>query len=202
MTAIAQQINFLIDDLKPRRELLSARHAFVAIVVASVCLVLLSVGQAYTMNRLGTAIAAATAELSQLREVTEDLTQAASVQADATLVARIEALRADRLSRLALVDILSESSGVHTRGFSGYLEELARVREPGLWFTRLHFESVGARLELEGATLDPAHVPAFLASIAGGERFFGHKFDQFEIARNESGVLAFTITGPAVEQSK
>lgn len=202
MTAIAQQINFLIDDLKPRRELLTSSRAFTLVVIVIVGLLLLTIASAFSVTRLHTEVALTTDELTGLAQTTQELRRTAAIDVDSGLLARVEMLRADRAARLALVDVVGNTGGARTRGFSTYFAELARNREPGIWFTRMRFESIGARVELEGITLEPAHVPAMLASLSTGDRFAGHRFDEFEIARQQDGALMFTITGPSMERSK
>jgi hypothetical protein len=212
MTAIAQQINFLIDDLKPRHEWLTARHAIIGAILLSFVLIVWSIADAIAIGRAQAAAAAASEQLASLAQITHSLEQTAAATTDPQLLASVETLRSDRATRIALLDVVGTTGDVHARGFSGYLDELAQVRQPDLWLTRMHFESAGDRLELEGSTLDAAHVPAFLMALNGGDRFRGHKFDQFEIARETGakgsvarettaretkGPLRFTITGPA-----
>ncbi len=202
MTAIAQQINLLVDDLAPRREYLTFAHAAALCLVVVVGLTSITVVSAFRLAGLHTESASASGQFTELARTTQELKRTAAVEVDSALLARVEALRADRAARLALVDVVGTTAGARTRGFSEYLSELARNEEPRIWLTRMRFESVGARVELEGTTLDPLHVPAMLKLLSQGDRFAGHRFDEFEIVRQSGGDLQFLITGPAVERQK
>jgi hypothetical protein len=199
MTAIAQQINLLIDELKPRRVLLVAWHGAALIAATAILLGVWSAASAFAAAGLEDSRDRLTKQVAHVVQVTASLHQSARLEADPQLVARVAGLQTEKARRLALIDVISKSVDQDTGGFSEYLQQLALDHDPMLWLTALIIGDGGKRLELEGLTLEARQVPQFLRRLTARERFVGHRFDGFEMAPDASGALAFRLTGPAKE---
>lgn len=201
MTAIAQQIDLLIDELRPRRQVLVAWHGLVVVAAGAATLVALSIAGAVTLDRLGDARTTLETQVAQLADVTASLSQSASLEADPALVARVAALERERAQRVALAELVTHSVDRDEGGYAPYLRQLALDHDPALWLTSIQIGDGGKRVELEGRARDASDVPRFLEQLATRERFAGHRFGGFEMTPEASGTLAFKISGPAKDRS-
>ena len=201
MIVIAQQIDLLIDELKPRPQVLVAWQALAAVAAGGSILLAISFATAISLNKLAEARATLETQLSQLTDVTASLTQSATLVADPALVARVAALETERAQRTALAEVVTRSIDRDEGGYSSYLQQLAIDHDPALWLTSIQIGDGGKRVELEGKALEPSDLPRFLAQLATRARFSGQRFGGFEMTPDESGTLAFKISGPAKDRS-
>jgi len=196
MTAMTQQVNLLIDDLLPKRQLFGAMHAvasasgFVAILIA------ISVHTLVDISRLTGQLDGLTRQLATLADANAKARASVNSVEDPRLAARVADLRAQLKSRTALEAALAGEVRTRSRGFSAHLDGLAANSLQGLWLTEVQLSGGGVRMRLDGMTIDPILVPRFLKNLGRNEAFAGHRFDTFELAADETGALHFTITGP------
>jgi len=201
MTAIAQQIDLLIDELRPRPQVLVAWQGLAAVAAGAMLLVVISAVGALAVARLTESRTTLETQVAQLADVTASLTQSASLEADPALVARVAALETERAQRAALAEVVTRSIDRDQGGYASYLKQLAIDHDPALWLTSIRIGDGGKRVELEGKALDASDVPRFLEQLATRDRFAGHRFGGFEMTPEASGTLAFKISGPAKDRS-
>ncbi len=196
MTAMTQQVNLLIDDLRPQRAILTAVQAMSAVGVVAVLLVAMSTYQWFVETQVAAQRDALAAQLAVLADANEKARASINLVEDPKLAAVVADLRAQLQSRTALTAALGGSTNGRSAGFAEHLDELAANSQPGLWLTDVELTDGGSRIRLAGMTTDPVLVPRFLKSLGGGTQFAGHHFDKFELAAGDTGALHFTITGP------
>ena len=108
---------------------------------------------------------------------------------------RIEALRAARDARLALLRDLGQSRNRPEASFSNLLAGLARQDLDDLWLERIEITEGGDAIALEGRSLRPEDVPILLRRLGTEKGFESRDFRTFEIERRNDSLpgVAFRI---------
>jgi len=196
MSAMSQQVNLLIDELRPKRELLSAAQALVGAAVFALLLVAYSVYGLVAVSRVDEQRQGLAKQLATLADANGKVRASINVVEDPKLASHVADLRSQLASRSVLVAALSGTTNGRSAGFAKHFDELAAHVQAGLWLTDIELSGGGGHIRLAGMTLDPVLVPRFLKELGEGEQFVGHRFDTFELAAGDGGALHFTITGP------
>ena len=196
MSAMTQQVNLLVDDLRPKRELLGARQALVGAAVFTLLLAAYSIYGLVAVSRIDDQRQGLAKQLSTLADANARARASINLVEEPGLAARVADLRSQLVSRTVLVAALSGTTNGRSAGFAKHFDELAAHVQAGLWLTDIELSGGGGHIRLAGMTLDPVLVPRFLKELGQGEQFVGHRFDTFELAVGEGGALHFTITGP------
>jgi Tfp pilus assembly protein PilN len=196
MSAMSQQVNLLIDELRPKRELLTAAQALVGAAVFALLLVAYSVYGLVAVSRVDEQRQGLAKQLATLADANAKVRASINVVEDPKLASHVADLRSQLASRTVLVAALSGTTNGRSAGFAKHFDELAAHVQAGLWLTDIELSGGGGHIRLAGMTLDPVLVPRFLKELGQGEQFVGHRFDTFELAAGDGGALHFTITGP------
>jgi hypothetical protein len=114
------------------------------------------------------------------------------------LVSEVDALRDEFRLQSRLMDVVSRYHETDQTGFSGYLSDLAAQHVDGVALDRIELAG-GGQVLLSGEAEAAVHVPRLLKRLADGRRFRGHRFDEFRLEAQPSGLLRFDIVGPAEE---
>lgn len=192
-----QQVNLLIDDLRPREEPVTALQTVLAAGVLALVLLSITVFDAVMMVQLERDREAAQSRLTEISAATAKIRGSVSAGLDKKLSGVVEALRTERAQQLALIAAVEGRQGSENKGFSGHLMELAERHESGLWLTSIRLTGGGRHMALMGKSVNAQNVPRFLKRLSGGAAFDGHQFNHFELTVDKEGLVAFTITGPA-----
>lgn len=196
-----QQVNLLADDLKPRRQPLSLGHLLAGWFAVVAVLGVVSAWQAVSAWQLAGDRAALQTQWQTLESGNSKLRGSLQREPEAGLVSEVETLRALFSNRAVLVEAVQGYEDASERGFSGYLTELAAQQMDGMALSHIELLDGGAHIALSGETEQPVNVPKFLQRLSAGERFHGHRFDEFRLEAQDSGLLRFAIVGPAREHS-
>lgn len=196
MSAMTQQVNLLIDDLRPKRELLTGRQTLVGAGVFALLLTAYSVYGLVAVSRIDDQQQALSKQLATLADANTKARASINLVEEPKLATRVADLRAQLQSRTVLAAALEGTTNGRSAGFAKHFDELAAHVQSGLWLTDIELSGGGGHIRLAGMTLDPVLVPRFLKELGQGEQFVGHRFDTFELAAGEGGALHFTITGP------
>lgn len=196
MSAMSQQVNLLTDDLRPKRELLTAAQALVGAAVFALLLVAHSIYGLVAVSRVDEQRQGLAKQLATLADANAKVRASINLVEDPKLASRVADLRSQLASRTVLVAALSGTTNGRSAGFAKHFDELAAHVQAGLWLTDIELSGGGGHIRLAGMTLDPVLVPRFLKELGQGEQFVGHRFDTFELAAGDDGALHFTITGP------
>lgn len=158
-----QQINLFQPVFRREAKVFSARALAQ---VLGLALVLIVASFALLQLQLGRHNATRDLLDGQYRELDGQL-QALEQRADAGELAALETRIKELETRLA--EGADELAGLQeqvlsrSNGYASLLEALARHPQDGLWLTAIRAQDDG--LELEGITLDPERVPAYLAEL-------------------------------------
>ncbi len=180
-----QQVNLFQPRFRRRKPVFSAR-AMVQIMV----LVGFGMGLVYgwgqwrltglraELDRLAAREAQAVQRLQALHE------QYPETRPDTRLAAEITALAREVAHKERLLAALGDDGAFgNTRGFSAYLEGLARQVVDGAWLTQFAIGNGGRALALVGQALAPERVPAYVQRLAREEVFAGRVFSELTIER-------------------
>jgi MSHA biogenesis protein MshI len=188
-----QSVNLYTAELRPKKELLQAGTA----VLALMALVLVMVGIAGVtqwqsqqaraeQSKMSARVEALNAGVASLTQTIE-ARQARPQQRDE--LERVAGEVGQRRRILADIEVLAAEK---SRGFSSYLEALARQTLNGLWLTGIHLAESGAYVALEGQARAGERVPAYLERLSQESVFKGSAFESFTLDRPEdSNVLSF-----------
>lgn len=194
-----QQVNLLDDDLRPPREILSLAHVVTGWSALLVLLLLFSVWQAFDTWRLGSNHIETQARWQTLQHDNAALRADIEREPEVELVNDVERLRGLLRDQARMVNVVQSYERAGDQGFSSYLNELAAQRVEGLALSRIELRDGGAYILLSGETRQPVNVPLLLRRLSVGERFRGHRFHEFRLEAQDSGLLRFDIIGPARE---
>jgi len=94
-----------------------------------------------------------------------------------------------------LITALSEDAFGNTKGFSPYLEGLARQHVQGTWLTGVTITNGGRLVGLAGRTLSPELVPVYVQKLSRESAFSGKAFNDMSLRRLEKqpNEIEFTL---------
>jgi len=111
----------------------------------------------------------------------------------------------DMLQRVT--DILKKGEIGDTRGYSEYMRAFSRQIMPGVWLTGFSITGAGSEITLQGRTLKPELVPAYLGQLKREPALQGKSFSALEmqLPKEERPAVAATAqpaaptTAPYIE---
>lgn len=183
-----QQVNLYTLEFRRHEQPLSSRTVLWAL---AACLVLIVIIQSLNVWRLSTARDELTGLQQQEQQLAARLSALKAAQPTNThsvLEREVAALRSDIQRREELQSLISQQNLGNTRGFSPFMEGLARQAHSDLSLTEIRLQQGGRYLELAGWTRRAEVVPFYLQQLRNERAFEGVRF----------GVLA--IQGPEAEQ--
>jgi hypothetical protein len=191
-----QQVNLLVGELGPKREALTLRQLVVVWSGFAGVLLLISAWQGIGVWQLGSEQADKHSQWQALTQSNEMLRASFDTEPGPELVSEVQELRLRFHSQALLVDAVEGYEALSQRGFSRFLSDLAAQHVDGMTLSRIELHDGGRRILLSGETEAPVNVPLFLQRLSEGDSFRGHRFDEFRLEAQESGLLRFDITGP------
>ncbi len=123
---------------------------------------------------------------AMLKRIEDFNTRFPMKQKNPDLERQLASLTADRSGKARAIDVLSGGVFGNTRGFSSYLEGLARQHVEGLWLTGVTISAGGEQLGLTGSTLDAQLVPRYLQQLSAEQVYKGREFKTFQMQRGEA----------------
>jgi cell division protein FtsB len=186
---MSQQINLYNPLLEPRREWLTLTSAALCWLLTA-----LVVGgwAGWNFQQASSLAAQESAEKAKLvalqAEVTAKATQAAAMKRDPVLDLELSRLETDVKEREDIFTRLNSGAIGHTKGYSEYLRAFARQSMDGMWLTGFYIHGAGQDIALEGRTLHPELVPAYLRKLNRETAMKGHAFAELVMERPQ-GVM-------------
>lgn len=110
-------------------------------------------------------------------------------QLSATIEIQVAAMKLKK----EILNKLIESEVKQVGGFSEYLASLSRKTIPGLWLTRMIFNTYDAHYTLEGKTLQPDLIPKFMEGLSKEPIFAGKTFQVFKVSVDKKKGLNFLL---------
>ncbi len=125
-------------------------------------------------------------ELAQLSVLVSKLEQQQLKKVKSKLLEKEIARLSNELAKRERIHaLLTKYTFGNSTGFSAHLEALARQHVQGAWLTRISIAGGGASLGLEGKTLLPELVPAYIQRLADEKVLIGASFNNMELNRSE-----------------
>lgn len=101
-----------------------------------------------------------------------------------------------------ILNKLIDSEAKQLGGFSEYMASLSRKTIPGLWLTRMVFNTYDAHYTLEGKTLQPELIPKFMEGLSKEAIFAGKTFQVFKVSVDKRKGLDFLLETSAKPEKK
>lgn len=202
---MSQQINLFSPTFLKRGKYFSARAMLMALGLIAVGAVLLYAYARYQTTLLARQYDAmvqhAAADQQRLTRLTRELSTHDTSQ---SLQEELKKLQFAVASQRAVLDVLQSGSAANTTGYSVYMRAFARQSMEGVWLTGFDIEGDGAVMTLNGATLMPQLVPAYIQRLGNEPSMRGKSFStlliqQPNVARRNiaSSYLEFSIQSAA-----
>lgn len=181
-----QQINLFQPVFRKKQEVLTGK----AIVQIGISVV---VGLGLVSGYLGWRVAGLGKELAQLQvsraegvKRLEDTSRKFPAKKKSQLLeAEVARLAGEKTAKQRVTKAIARDGLGNGRGFSPYLEGLARQRLEGVWLTGVDVADGGADVGIHGSTLEPDLVPRFLQRLSAEAAFSGKEFKTFKMMRPE-----------------
>lgn len=179
-----QQVNLYQPILGAEKRLFSARAIVLGLVMLALCLGALSGYAAWRAARVERTIVAIERQQAAQLELME---RAAAAMRPKESIAELDAaarsLAAEIAAREFALDFVRKGAATPASGFAARLESLARRQVEGLWLRRIVVATGDSRMALEGASIEPKLVPAYLAALAEERPLDGTRFDHLAMRR-------------------
>lgn len=206
-----QQINLYQPATSSDRSTLSATSVVIALGVIAVSLAGVTWYANQRVTQLEQAVAALrTRQTSQQQQLEQSSSLLAARTTPATLEARVKELGLSVEERERALQLLQSGQAGQTKGFAARMEALARRHVAGLWLDSVQLSGTSPTMSLQGATTNPAIVPAYLQSLADETVLAGTRFDQFliqgpsdkDVAERGARTLRFSAGSTALPAVK
>ena len=191
---MAQQINLYDPALRPQRDAFTAQASLLWALGAAV----LAVAAAAALN-MATPNNAALPTVAAGPAAPGDAASAPALPLSASAT-ELQRLR-DFETHQRRVQVAIQDGGLGARnGHAEYLRALARQAQPQVWLTGFSIKPETHALEIDGQTLDPSALPAYLRRLNSEERFKGRPFAHLHIRQPATEGAAGTAVA-ATESS-
>lgn len=177
---MAQQINLIINELKPRRDWLDLR---LVLAVGGASALLMGALTLHAKVQQSTAEASRVtvqAEVDRLQQAVVDLSKAiAERKPDSFLVAEIARQREALGLREVALRLVDEGKAGNARGFSALMGGFSRQQMEGVWLTG--FDFVDQQIEIRGRLKDYSLLPAYIRKLNSEEVFKSYRFSDLDM---------------------
>ncbi len=186
---MSHNINLFNPALRPARVVLpGARMALLWLLALGIALAgsVWAVGSRNAARAEQQALAERQEQLAaDVRRLSAELAaRSASPELRATLSHREALLQ----SREEVLELLQSGALGDTAGHARYLRAFARQHRDGLWLTGLTVTGAGNDIVVQGRTIDPEFVPAYLKRLGSEESLKGHPFNRLQMARPDAAA--------------
>lgn len=190
---MSQQINLLLDELRPKRDLL----AFPFVAGGMLAVVLAIAGMAgwgqLQVRSLVAVEAQSAAEMNALQQQVQALGQTLAGRApNAALQAEIDRLNESLRQREQALRVLEGGKPGDAAGHASLMRGFARQVMEGVWLTG--FVVSGQEVEIRGRLADPGLLPQYIRRLNNEAGFQGRRFSALDM--KDSGAVA-VVGAPA-----
>ncbi|WP_432821802.1 PilN domain-containing protein [Trichloromonas sp.] len=199
---MSQSVNLYQPALLEPRQPRSTRLMLLAFALTVIVLVIYYILTSVQTISLKNELRALSSRQAAVAGTIAQLQLAAAPQKSPLLQREVDRMAAELAAKRPLVELFKAPQRTVGRGFSPYLQGLARRAPEGLWLRHILLTMEGGRSALEGSALRPELVPQFLQSMNVEEVFAGMDFAGFRLLRPETGgeaVEFFIETGREVQ---
>jgi hypothetical protein len=193
---MAQQINLVNPDLRPRLELLTPAFLLRAVGVFALALAL----YAWKISHDGAVLAAQYAEWQQrAQEEQVKLLQAMQQHPPKTpspaLQEEIKSTQQKIDEREKVFVALKNGAIRSNAGFTGILQGFARQSVNGLWLTGIMANAAGDAMRISGKALSPDLIPQYLKRLSDDAALHGRTFTALEVTQPQPAAASGSQAG-------
>ncbi|EWC42775.1 hypothetical protein [Stutzerimonas stutzeri] len=121
---------------------------------------------------------------------------------DSRLPTQLAEREAENLKLQNLASHLQTLDSQLRGGFAPLLTALADRHPPsGLWLTRIRLQAGGSDMLLRGLSQDQELLPLYLESLGRSAALRGREFGNFDLQRDDDGLLLFLLSSRAVKEN-
>jgi Tfp pilus assembly protein PilN len=198
-----QQVNLYQPIMGAEKRLFSAAAIAAGLAILVVCLAGLAAFGAWRTARIERSVAELenqqAAQLEMVARTSAALHPALSLE---ELQLQAKRLATDIAGRERALDIVRRGTATPDSGFAAKLESLARRQIDGVWLRNVYVASGDSQLALQGSTMDPRLVPAYLAGLAEEKALDGVRFDKLSMRRAKPAEapaqVVFELSAPGI----
>lgn len=179
---MSQQINLFNPIFLKQKKYFSAVTMLQALGLILLGSILLIVYSGYQLASLQNQATSVSSQLivtqAQLAKVTADY---APRQKSKSLDDEIQNAEAELKSLQQVFEVLKNGEFGNTKGYSAYLRAFSRQIVGGLWLTDINLIGAGNEIGIQGRTLNPALVPAYIGRLKHESVMQGKSFATLEM---------------------
>jgi len=185
-----QRINFYTDSYHPKTDYFSLNLCAAYLGGLAIIMLFVSLGQylfqSSVRNNLEIAQSANTEWRDQITQLKATIVARAR---DPQLESVALQLENDQKDKLTLRQFLQQDVPGNVKGFSGYLEDLARFHVSGLRLTHISLTDGGKLIRLQGEVLSGDFVTNYIDGLGQSKHFEGNEFRQLKLERKTERVF-------------
>lgn len=196
-----QQVNLYQPIMGAEKHLFSARAIGISLAILAVCLGGIDAFSVWRTSRVEQALALIEKQQSTQMAMNDRVGAALRPGMSlAELQDQAKSLSAEIAARERTLDLVRVGDASPATGFAARLEALGRRQLDGVWLRSIVLGSGEGRLAMQGATVDPRLIPAYLAALAGEHALDGVRFDTLAMRRAKHeeapALLVFEVGAP------
>jgi hypothetical protein len=200
VSTTVQNINLYLPEFRKKKTWLDAEKTVLLAGAGLLVMLVVSAVDYWQLTQLRGELAAKEQEHQQAVAATAALLAQYGVQTeDPTLLADIQELEEDLLSKQALLQFLEGRELGNADGFSEYLADLSRYHVQGLSIDRVSLSNGGRAVELAGEVLKPELPPIFLLELSKGSAYAGMQFESLHVEDVPLALGAGDTEAPVME---
>lgn len=200
---MSQQINLLLEELRPRFDWLALPVVASAGLAGLLLVVMLAGMNAWRFDGLNSRENAIRAQLAGLQQQVQSLSERLGARkGDSTLDKQLEAARTSVGQRQEVLNVVAQGNLPASQTYSGLLQGFSRQVIEGVWLTGFGFAQ--NNIEIRGRLTDPALLPVYIGRLNGEAAFAGRRFATLDMkavdpaAEKQDTTVGAAPTKPAV----
>tara|TARA_R110002072_G_scaffold136124_2_gene278059 strand:- start:14012 stop:14617 length:606 start_codon:yes stop_codon:yes gene_type:complete len=169
MSAIRQQVNLYLPELRPRRDLVTANRTLVVVGVMVVLMGLTSAVQLLQKNSRESNLVRTQEELRVQTARTEQLERDVAARAtDQALVREMNTRELRLLQSRELYEFMQGTTLGNLVGYSEHLKDLSRASFAGLWLNEIRVRGDAESVLIRGMVQQPGMLPDYVGRLSNG----------------------------------
>ncbi len=177
---MSQQINLLLEELRPRFDWLALPVVASAGLAGLLLVVILASMNAWRLDGLNSRENAIRAQLAGLQQQVQSLSERLGARkGDSTLDKQLEAARTSVGQRQEVLNVVAQGNLPSSQTYSGLLQGFSRQIVEGVWLTGFGFAQ--NNIEIRGRLTDPVLLPVYIGRLNGEAAFAGRRFSTLDM---------------------
>ena len=190
-----QQINLLQSSFRSTHRRWTVQNAGYILVASVAVLSVITIIQWWILsNKEDEVLLSQQQKDDILISITNISSELSKISDDSELKKKLVAKEAELANKNKILQVLAGQRFGNTKGFASHLTGLSRQHIEGMWLTNLSIHHGGKKLNIQGSTFSPEHVPRYIINLGNEPSFEGVEFKTFLLERNlETNRIDFDI---------